>query len=85
MRYAKTIIALCCVLIISFVLTGCKISFQGATQIKDIEFIRAVGIDTAPDEKMRLTIATQRIIAGGGRGESSKSSPRYCIPKGDRF
>lgn len=83
MRYAKTIIALCCVLIISFVLTGCKISFQGATQIKDIEFIRAVGIDTAPDEKMRLTIATQRIIAGGGRGESEQKQSEILHSEGE--
>lgn len=72
MRYAKAVTLLCFSIIGSIVMTGCKIVFPSPTQIQDIEFIRAVGIDKAPGDKVKLTIATQRIVSGGGGGGSEQ-------------
>jgi len=59
---------LCVAILGAAVMTGCNIAFFDATQINDVEFIRAVGIDKAPEGKIRFTIATQRIVTGGERG-----------------
>lgn len=72
MRYAKAVTLLCFSIIGSIVMTGCKIVFPSPTQIQDIEFIRAIGIDKAPGDKVKLTIATQRIVSGGGGGGSEQ-------------
>lgn len=68
MRYAKMFLLLCVAILGAAVMTGCNIAFFDATQINDVEFIRAVGIDKAPEGKIRFTIATQRIVTGGERG-----------------
>jgi len=67
-RYAKMFLLLCVAILGAAVMTGCNIAFFDATQINDVEFIRAVGIDKAPEGKIRFTIATQRIVTGGERG-----------------
>ncbi len=68
MRYAKMFLLLCVAILGAAVMTGCNIAFFDATQINDVEFIRAVGFDKAPEGKIRFTIATQRIVTGGERG-----------------
>ncbi len=57
-------------------LSGCKLSFLGRSEIKDIEFIRAIGVDkcTEKDDQVRLTIATQRIQSESNGGGSVKKS-----------
>jgi len=82
MRHLKIMMVLCCAICISAVLTGCKVAFSGITQIKDIEFIRAVGIDKN-DGNIRLTIATQRIISGGGRGGSEQKQSDIMCSEGE--
>ncbi len=54
---------------------GCNINFIGRTEIKRIEFIRAVGVDKSPnnDKQVRLTIATQSMKASGGSGQQKES------------
>lgn len=57
--------------------TGCKILFLGRTEIDKIEFIRVIGIDKSSEQEgyVRLTIATQRILAStSGIGSEKQSS-----------
>jgi len=42
---------LCVAILGAAVMTGCNIAFFDATQINDVEFIRAVGIDKAQKAK----------------------------------
>jgi len=63
-------------------MTGCNIAFFDATQINDVEFIRAVGIDKAPEGKIRFTIATQRIVTGGERGGSEQKLSEIMYSEG---
>mgnify|MGYP000858263447 CR=1 FL=1 len=82
MRYAKTVILLCLAIIGSVVATGCNIAYSSGTQIKDIEFIRAVGIDKVPEGKIKFTIATQRIMSGDGRGGSEQKLSEIVYSEG---
>lgn len=56
--------------------SGCNIAFSGKTEMKRIEFIRAVGVDKSPNKEdtVRLTIATQRVKSGDGGGGQIKQS-----------
>lgn len=60
--------------------SGCKISFLGRTEINEIEFIRAIGIDKSPDKEgyVRLTIATQRIQEESDGSGQKKQSDIIC-------
>lgn len=82
MRYAKMFLLLCVAILGAAVMTGCNIAFFDATQINDVEFIRAVGIDKAPEGKIRFTIATQRIVTGGERGGSEQKLSEIMYSEG---
>ncbi len=83
MRYAKIFVLLCCAMHVSIALTGCKLSYIGSTQINKIEFIRAVGIDKcAADGTIQLTIATQRVMSGGGEGGSQQKQSEIMHSEG---
>jgi len=73
---------LCVAILGAAVMTGCNIAFFDATQINDVEFIRAVGIDKAPEGKIRFTIATQRIVTGGERGGSEQKLSEIMYSEG---
>ena len=82
MRYVKMIVLLCCFICCPVVLTGCRIAFWDTTQINNIEFIRAVGVDKADNGNIRFTIATQRIISGGARGGSEQKQCEIVYSEG---
>ncbi|NLN65857.1 MAG: Ger(x)C family spore germination protein [Clostridiaceae bacterium] len=64
------------ILILFFVQPSCQTSFMERTEIKDIEFIRVVGVDksTHTDGNVRLIIATQSVQGAGGSGTPKKES-----------
>ncbi|NLO37910.1 MAG: Ger(x)C family spore germination protein [Ruminiclostridium sp.] len=72
------------ILLLVAVQSGCKISFFGRTEISQIEFIRAIGIDKSSekDGDVRLTIATQR-IQGDGAGAGQRKQSKIIVSEGE--
>lgn len=68
----------------AILLSGCKLSFIGYTQINRVEFIRAVGVDKSADgENIHLTIANQRVMTSGGGGGSEQKQSDILFSEGE--
>jgi spore germination protein KC len=65
-------------------LSGCSSIFPERTEISDLEFIRALGVDIKPDEEnlVRLTIIYKSLSASGGGAQEGSQPQESVIIKG---